>query len=289
MSGPSEPRPGLILAGADLSPGGWSAVRLACAWARRWRAAVRVVHAMQVAAAREDLVLALAAGARAAAGAAGGSAPGVEVVPGDGEPAARLAARARADAAWLAVGCEGTSAHALRTGGSVVRRLARESPVPLLVAPPRWSPPRSRRRGPPAFERLIVGLGGGGSDPVVLATAARLVPTGGVLSACHVQDVSPLRFHPARARAEGEAAARQRADAVRAAHGDLLDAVVDPGAPSGPTVPLEVIRQGPVHADLAGLARSQAADLLVVGTGRVAARLVGVTTVPLLVLPGPAA
>ena len=46
-----------------------------------------------------------------------------------------------------------------------------------------------------------------------------------------------------------------------------------------------VLKQGPAHRDLAGLAASQSADLLVVGTGPVATLLAGLITGPLLVLP----
>jgi nucleotide-binding universal stress UspA family protein len=269
-----------LVVGSDLSPAAAAALRLATGWARSRSLSVRVVLAAPeevLRSAGEELSAALHEQAAACAGRAQ-----AELVAGD--PEAALRERAEEDGTWLAVGSEGSAAESLRRTGRVASALVLAPPCPVLVAPPRWRPTdRGRRARPPAFERVLVALAGSGRDEALLRAALALAGAAAPMAA-HVVDLSPGRCHPPRARAIASARAEGAAEAFLASFLDLEDRLVDVGQ-GGPDLPLHLVHQGPPHVDLAGLAESQSADLVVLGGGPTASLLAAVTDAPLLVLP----
>lgn len=288
-----------IVVGSDLSRGSDAAVRLAIAWAAQSAAEVLVVHAGEslTESARADLLKSLRVQASESADEEMGIEPEFVVVEDDPLDALRGAASREGD--WLCVGCEGGSATVLRQAGGIPSALAASTSRPLLLAPLGWSaPPRRRARAPggsglpsrkrvfAAFGRVLVGMPATSSDAALLgAGIARAMTTGGGLALAHVIDVSAARFHPPAARA----ALREQTDAAvlreRERLTDLANELVPLDLASRHDVQVHVLVQGPPERDLAGLARSQSAELLLVGSGPVAGRLPAFLPCPALVLP----
>lgn len=290
----------MILAGTDFSRGAEAAVRVACAWAASpaGRPGTLVVtHVLEGAARTQDPVLRegvareLEALAQRASRHAGGPVP--EAMLDDGDALDRLAP---APDRLVVVGTEGGSAMLLRRAGHVPTTLATglAPGARLLAVPPGWKPrggPRSRegsRRRPDALAlgRVLVACGLDGRDARLLEAACDLARAAErvEIHIVHVLDASALRHEPpglrARARGPLDENARRAEERLR----DLAaDALPVEWAAQG-AVRVHVVRQGPVERDLGGLAASQAADIVVASRGAVAARLVGFTPCPLLVV-----
>jgi len=287
------------IVGTDLSAGSDAALRLAVAWSHAFGARLEIVHGVSAAletGARAQLEEALRDQVRRAGGDDLAQDPVVSIDVGD--PHAALARRA-ADDAGILVGAEGSSAMLLRQAGRVPTALVAASRVPVLIAPLGWHGPERRRRRAhagsgaprrrrdvvPAFSRLMTGCSLHERDAARVEAMASLAnPTSRLMLAYSI-DLSAHRSHPPSLKAAARAHSLEEARAAESALRDIAaDAIPIELAAAG-DVPLHVVRQGPPERDLAGLAASQSASLLLVGTGPIAARLVAVTTTPLLVLP----
>jgi nucleotide-binding universal stress UspA family protein len=159
--------------------------------------------------------------------------------------------------------------------------LATAAAAPLLVAPLAWAP---RRAGGslPEVARILVGLGDALDGERLVARACALAGRlGARLAVAHVVETTDVAAWPEPLRAAGLERSRADAEERLAAMQVAFEE----------TVPVELGDEvhlafgGPVARDLAGLADSQHADLLVVGSGVSAARLVPLARCPLLVLP----
>ena len=275
-----------LVVGIDFSPAGAAALRLAAAWARPRRAPLHLLHAtpeLLPAEAEETLREALdllAAGARAENQDLRCEAE----LRRSEEPGAMLREAASGEGTWLVLGAEGSAAQALRRVGRVAEDACRNATCPVLVAPPRWRGPRSgRKRAALAWQRVLVGLSGGERDRSRLEAALSLAHPERP-AAVHVVDASWARCYPATARSLVDGPLRETSERWLARFLELEDELVDV-AGSGPEIELHRLKQGPVHRDLAGLAESQASELLLVGSGPTAARAAGLVECPLLVLP----
>lgn len=288
-----------IVVGSDLSRGSDAATRLAVAWASQGDAAVMVVHAAPGLddEARPDIEHALRAQIDESAAEELGVAAGIAIV--DAGDIAALSSQAASAADWLCVGCEGGAATVLRQAGHVPSRLAASPPAPLLLAPLGWAPPPrrrhrahagaglpARRRSPTAFQRILVGLAGSARDATLVSAAVEVALDGeGTLSFVHVIDVADMRHAPPSVRLPRRAEADSRAARARERLIDLTGDLVPLELAARSEGQIHVVVQGPVERDLAGLARSQSSELLVVGSGPVAARLAAFAPCPALVLP----
>jgi len=285
----------VILAGSDFSRSSDAALRLATAWARRDARPIRVVHVLEAEARqlpeheRDLLLRELSEQAHRAGASETGASVECEVAAGD---AATVLAGMSGD--LLVVGAEGGSATLLRRAGHVAAMLAATRPPRgrVLVAPQGWAVGASRRRRsssprpPPRAlaERVMVACSLSGGDASRIALAARLladVPAS-EMHLVHVVDVSAARHHPATSRSAMREATDERARVAGEALRDLA-AEVPLELAASRDVRLHVVRQGPIERDLAGLAESQAIDLIVAGPGAVASRLTGFIRCPLLV------
>lgn len=274
-----------LVAGHDFSAGSRAGLRLAIAWGRRVEASLEVVHAFDRPAPdprtapalaqliREELEELLRGQASGTPGTSVAAQPVVGVLAG--------MARAARDG-WIVAGCEGLAAGFERRGGGIATSLARddELDVPRLLAPRAFG--ESADAG---FERLLVALPDPGQAHhlvSLLEDAAELARRlGARLSGVHSIDVARSEGWPAECREADLAAASDRADAVR----DELSAIFEDRVPVDVGDVVHVVVQGPVAGDVAGLAASQAIDLIVTGPGSTAARLVARTPCPLLILP----
>lgn len=273
-----------LIVGTDFSPAAGAALRLGLAWAasRQWE--LEVVHVAPDgfatgcdSALREALEESTALAAERNEGVRWS----VEVLRGEAYPA--LAERA-AGAAWLVLGTEGSGSEALRRVGETAGRACLESPVPVLLAPPRWRAPETRRRAPvPTFQRIVTGLSGGDRDEDRLRAALQLARPERP-AVLHVVDVSWARCYPAAFRSKATEPAERAAEAFLDRFLALEDELIDVGD-EGSGLELHVLKQGPPHRDLAGLAESQSAEVLVVGSGPAASLTAGIVSRPLLVLP----
>jgi nucleotide-binding universal stress UspA family protein len=287
------------IVGTDLSAGSDAALRLAVAWAHARGGTLEVVHAIDEAVAGEDrarLDEALGDQVQRAGGDELASPPVVSLH--EGEPRDVLTRRAGARAG-IVVGAEGSSAMLLRQAGRVPAALATATSVPLLVAPLGWhGPERRRRRAPagsgaprrrrdvvPAFSRLMTGCSLTPRDAARVAHMADLAQPGHRLMLAHSIDLSRHRDHPPSLRASARARSLAAARKAESLLCDLATEAVPLELAAADDVLIHVVRQGPPERDLAGLADSQSASLLLVGTGSLAARLLGLSTAPLLVLP----
>lgn len=288
-----------IVVGSDLSKGSDAATRLAVAWAAQGSAEILIVHAAPElrAASHPDVEHALRVQADESAASECGIAAKIKIV--DAEDVAALVSLATSDGDWLCVGCEGGAATVLRQAGHVPSRLAASASRALLLAPLGWAPPPrrrhrapagaglpARRRAPTAFQRILVGLSGGSGDSSLVSAAAALAQaTQGTLSFVHVIDIAGSRHEPPAARLPRREEADARAARERERLIDLTGDLVPLELAARSEVQVHVIVQGPPERDLAGLARSQSIDLLLVGTGPIAARLAAFAPCAVLVLP----
>jgi nucleotide-binding universal stress UspA family protein len=273
-----------LLVGSDFSPASAAALRLALAWAagRQWE--LEVVHVIPPAFPKgleDDLQAVLERSTELAAERNEGVRWSVTV--SRGETHAALAERAEGGS-WLVLGTEGSGSEALRRAGRTTSRACRDTPVPLLLAPPRWRAPETGRRAPvPRFERIVTGLSGGPRDEARLRASLRLARPFRP-AVVHCADVSWARCYPAKLRSEAGRSAETDAEAFLRRFLEIEDELIDVGD-EGSGLELHLLKQGPPHRDLAGLAESQSAELLVVGTGPTAGLLAGLVNQPLLVLP----
>ena len=288
-----------IVVGSDLSRGSDAAVRLAIAWAAQTHAELLILHAATALtdAGRADLEKSLRVQAMESAAEEMGLEPQFAVVLDDAVHALRAAASRDGD--WLCVGCEGGSATVLRQAGSIASALAAATSRPLLLAPLGWSAPARRRARVPggsglparkrvsaAFGRVLVGMPGTTRDAALIGAGIdQAIAAGGGLALAHVIDVAATRFHPPALRG----ALREQTDAAVLSEKerltDLSNELVPLDLAARQDVQIHVMVQGPPERDLAGLARSQSSELLLVGSGPVAGRLPAFLGCPALVLP----
>ncbi len=273
-----------LVVGSDFSPAAAAALRLGLAWAasRQWE--VDVVHVVPEAFPEGSETALLEVLERSVALAAErNQSVRFSVSLGRGEALTELTSRAE-DAAWLVLGTEGSGSEALRRCGRTAAGACRTAGVPVLLAPPRWRPAETGRHAPvPRFERVLTGLSGGERDERRLKAALQLARPSRPAVA-HSVDVSWARCYPAALRSEAGKPAEGAADAFLRRFLDLEDELIDVGD-EGSGLELHLVKQGPSHRDLAGLAESQSAELLIVGSGPTAGLLAGLVTCPLLVLP----
>ncbi len=132
--------------------------------------------------------------------------------------------------------------HPLRSPGSIAERVARHSPVPVLVV---------RRAGGGGYRRALVGVDRSASSARALAEAAALLEGDGRLQACHVVNTWGLPATPELAGAAEELRAELGAWVSAQAGGRPVPVTVEFGRPA--TVLLEA-------------AGRERADLLAVGS-----------------------
>ncbi len=289
----------MITCGSDLSRGADAAVRLAVTLAGERAWPLRVLHAMEGPglgpAGRAAVRAALEERVRSAGAPDLRSPCDVALADDDGGAVASLATEPER---LVVVGSEGSSATLLRQAGHVPATLAASVPPRglLMVAPAGWrgAPSRSvrasgRRRTRDAgagatFERVAIACSLTGGDAARVAAAARFLgrTARAEIHLIHVVDVVSARELPPSARAElREHVERRTAEALERLRDLAADAPMEAVEAREPR--LHVIAQGPVERDLAGLAASQAASLLVTGPGPTASRLVAFAPCPLLV------
>ena len=275
-----------LVVGCDFSKGAMSALGLAVAWARSSGARLEVAH---VAPPGLDgrAYAALAAHLRELVDEAGGA--DLETPPATlvtrGEPSSVLRAIAAKAAGWIVVGAHGNDAVLQRLAGTVAAQLAADAAVPVVVTPPRWTPPSGRGVAGP-FSRVLVGLSGGTRDASLLEDAAVLARSASAsLVAGHSVEVEGETGYPAAVRDDLRRRAMSRSIESQRALAALVAETLPFELASLGEVPVHVTCQGPAWRDLAGLAASQGAELLVVGAGPTAVRLVAVAPCALLVVP----
>jgi hypothetical protein len=256
---------GALTVGSDFSRGSDAALRLAAALTRRRPGPLRVVHAAGPASPEARRATLEEQAARGL-----GCPAESHVAPG--EPVDVLALEDE-----VVVGAEGASATLLPRAGHVPAALALAGPRRLFVAP--LGLPRPDRV---AFDRLLVacGLDDPSRDERLVEAACGFLRGAAARAALHLVHVVPVERGLAPGARAGQVAspepARERLRAL--AEGIPLELV------TAREPVLHVVAQGPVDRDLAGLAESQGADLLIAGRGRTAARLVALARCPLLVL-----
>ena len=288
-----------VVVGSDLSRGSDGAMRLAIAWAVQQDADVLVVHAATGLSADARIDLEAALRVQASEAAADELARPIEFLLVDDTPLRALLAAATSDGDWLCVGCEGASATVLRQPGHVASALAAAPPCPLLLGTLGWSaPPRrrhraasgsglgARKRVAATLGRVLVGVPGTKRDAeLITAGIDRALGSNGSVALVHVMDVSATRFHPASSRAMLRAQTDATSVRERERLTDLANELVPLELAARQDVQVHVVVQGPPERDLAGLARSQSSELLIVGGGPVAGRLPAFLPCPALVLP----
>lgn len=274
-----------LVVGIDFSPASAAALRLAAAWAGSRRAALELVHVapprlpgeaeQPLREALERLSAdqrALNQDLRCSTALLRGTQP------------ADVLAGAATGGAWLVLGMEGSAAEPLRRAGRVTVQACHSDSAPVLLAPPRWRLPRSGRRlARPDWQRVLVGLSGGPGDRARLEAALELARPGRP-AVLHVADASWARSYPPEARGAAARPVQEAAERWLEGFLELEDELVDV-AGDGPELRLHLLRQGPAHRDLAGLAESQSMGLVLVGSGPTAGRLAALCDRPVLVLP----
>ncbi|MEM7246176.1 MAG: hypothetical protein AAF533_12585 [Acidobacteriota bacterium] len=281
---PPEALPGgRLLVATDLSRGAEAAVALAAQVSREMTVqAVQLLHApaWSLDAKQRDALL-RELGTRAEQAFA--TPAEVRLLPSEAPIESSLASLAEGDD-WIVLGCEGCGASAQRRGGERVRAACRTSRHPVLVAPPRWQAPDKRRaRVLRAFTRVGVVVDGSEAtqerDRALITLGRRLTRgPGDELLVVAGLDASDLRHYPESLRREGRRVWDLRREEVE----DVLFELLDEAAP---TARPAVLENGPPARDVAGWARSQSVELLIVGVGELAATLTAVTGCPMLAWP----
>jgi nucleotide-binding universal stress UspA family protein len=292
--------PRTILAATDFSDASRAAIGLAARLARHCRAALHIVHA-------EDPLLAAAARQSgfdlgqqtreelqqlvASVPPAAECAPQLHAPTGSAvEAILRVAEAEQAD--LVIAGSRGMSGAAKLVFGSTTEGLLRRSAVPVLVVPPRWTPPRAQSTDLAGVGPLIAGIDMTEESRDAARAACRLASTlGTAVEAVHV--VPPLAV-PARWQPHATRALEDRASSARTE----LEAVVRQVACGAPIT--WRVETGDVADRLASIAApSERAPLLVLGKkaprsrggapGTVAYRVLSIAQVPVLMYVAPSA